>query len=254
MNKKGLSLIEVMITMGVMSIVSLALGNMFMEQLKSNNFLEDQLSKNQVSNELKILTMNSEACKKTLSPSSPLPSLLPLGAVGSSQPLNIIRNNLGDEVLKKDMNYNQLTLKQMRLINESIDATSTSGTVRIEVSLERKRNGGPQNFKPITQSLYVTLDPFRRIAGCSNSAITPATVRTFSESNGTNPTARAECAADEIRLSCAGGRNPSLTDTCEEDNCGFIGVKPDGDRACISSVDDDIGTNVTVWITCFKYM
>ena len=64
--------------------------------------------------------------------------------------------------------------------------------------------------------------------------------------------ALASCPSGTTLVDCAGARNPSITDTCDEEKCGFIGAGPINESTCMSTVDDDNGTRATVWAFCLK--
>lgn len=64
--------------------------------------------------------------------------------------------------------------------------------------------------------------------------------------------ALASCPTGTSLIDCAGARNPSITDTCDEDKCGYIGSGPINDNTCMTTVDDDTGTRATVWAFCLK--
>lgn len=61
-----------------------------------------------------------------------------------------------------------------------------------------------------------------------------------------------ECPGDTIRVACFGSREPSMVDTCSEQDCGLIGSGPVGDRGCRTTIDGGTGTRPTVWATCMK--
>lgn len=62
-----------------------------------------------------------------------------------------------------------------------------------------------------------------------------------------------QCPEHSIRLSCAGARAQSMQDTCDEEDCGFIGVKPIAPNGCAVSADTpDNHPSTTVWATCLK--
>ena len=64
--------------------------------------------------------------------------------------------------------------------------------------------------------------------------------------------ATATCPNGTTLISCMGARNPSITDTCDEGKCGYIGTGPTSGNTCMTTVDDDTGTRATVWATCLK--
>jgi hypothetical protein len=62
-------------------------------------------------------------------------------------------------------------------------------------------------------------------------------------------TVSVQCPAGMKRIACMGTRAASFTDTCDEDECGFIGVGPIPPEGCRLAIDNDT-TNPQVWATC----
>lgn len=58
-----------------------------------------------------------------------------------------------------------------------------------------------------------------------------------------------QCPAGMKRIACMGTRAASFTDTCDEDECGLIGVGPIAPEGCRLALDND-NTNPVVWATC----
>ena len=78
----------------------------------------------------------------------------------------------------------------------------------------------------------------------------PMAVITRTESGGGSSKATAHCLPNELRLACGGSREPNLNDSCDEENCGFVGVMPVGASGCRVGIDTDSGTNPTVYAMC----
>ena len=100
---------------------------------------------------------------------------------------------------------------------------------------------------------------YNAASGVCQSVITPASVVKIQASsvaikgNGQYASyAVATCPAGTSLIGCSGARNPSITDTCDESECGLIGYGPTNDNTCMTTVDDDTGTRATVWATCLK--
>jgi len=67
--------------------------------------------------------------------------------------------------------------------------------------------------------------------------------------------AKANCPSGTVRVACSGARNPSLVDTPNEGEVGYIGTRPVGTRSCEVAADthDDVYGNKyrpTVWAYC----
>ncbi len=62
-------------------------------------------------------------------------------------------------------------------------------------------------------------------------------------------TVTVQCPAGMKRIACMGTRAASFGDTCDEDECGIIGVGPIPPEGCRLSIDNDT-TNPQVWATC----
>lgn len=96
-------------------------------------------------------------------------------------------------------------------------------------------------------------------AGKCISALSPASVVKIQASsqaisgNGKYASyALASCPTGTTLIACMGARNPSITDTCDESQCGYIGTGPVNSTTCMTTVDDDKGTRATAWATCLK--
>lgn len=92
---QGMSLIEVMVAVGVMSVMTLVMMTMQENQLKSNNYLEFQLKRTQLQNALNGQVLNDpKNCACLFAGSSPFPATpTPPGTTLSAAPNQIGRYN-----------------------------------------------------------------------------------------------------------------------------------------------------------------
>jgi prepilin-type N-terminal cleavage/methylation domain-containing protein len=167
LKNRGFSLIEVMITMAVMATVSLALGNMFIEQIKTTAYLEDQLYKIQLSRLVESTILNSNACGYSLTPFT-------LGPHGPSSPeiiLPVLKDNTNLTAISSNSDYEKIRIGQMTIKNLSVTAPNSTGEVLITVPIQRqpqRKGGGPSYFKAFTTKVYVTVNGAKTITHCSS--------------------------------------------------------------------------------------
>jgi hypothetical protein len=83
----------------------------------------------------------------------------------------------------------------------------------------------------------------------------PAKVKLFSTvATSVVSYAKVMCPVGAVRLSCSGTRQKDQKDTCVEENCGLIGVRPIQEgtqQGCDVSIDTDKDTIPAVYAICY---
>ena len=63
----------------------------------------------------------------------------------------------------------------------------------------------------------------------------------------------AYCPTGFVRVGCSGSRQVDLADTCDEDECGYIGTHPIEPNGCLTSIDGAGGTTPVAVAYCLKF-
>lgn len=164
-NQSGFSLIQVMVAAAIFSVLSLAIGNLLIEQRKAISYLEDQLEKVELIRNFETAIKNSESCRRTLQ-NVQVPSRR-AGHVESLQ------DNLGNVIFESNSTNRNLNIGQMTIENESLAGSPATGLVKLTVPLTRTRSGiGSNAFQPLEFRINVTLNSSRAVISCDGNSTT----------------------------------------------------------------------------------
>jgi prepilin-type N-terminal cleavage/methylation domain-containing protein len=156
----GFTLIEVIISVTLLSFVSLLFADFLFQQKKSIFELEDQLEKVEIVRNLETVFRNGLACQQTIAG-----AIVP--AVGSTN-ITDIKDNSGAVLYSSNTIVNNLTLGQITLTNDTVPGPSSSGFVDISIPVMRTRPG--TYFRNIDMKINVTVNAARAVTSCSSTA------------------------------------------------------------------------------------
>ena len=157
----GFSLIEVLITAGVLSILSLAMANLTAQQRKSTAYLERQLAKVDLIRNIETILQDGPNCQKTL-------ETITMPAVDASVDVASIKDSSGAEIYESSEIYNRLKLEKIEVINRTVVSASSTGFVDMLVHIKLEESAeGPKALYPGVFRLSVTVDGSNIVSGCS---------------------------------------------------------------------------------------
>jgi prepilin-type N-terminal cleavage/methylation domain-containing protein len=144
-SSKGFSLVEVMIVVGVMSIVTLGSARFIISQSKSIGFMEDRITWLSLKQELGYIMSDRAHCASLLKNIVLKPN--------ASLPLKI-ENELGRVIFDPALSDNQfgkLNLSEGKIRNINVAGPQSVGEVEVSILVKRKRSGGgPQTLNPVS--------------------------------------------------------------------------------------------------------
>lgn len=159
--QRGFSLIEVMIVVGVMSIVTLGSARFIIGQSKSIAFMEDRIEWLSLKTELGHIMNDRNHCAALIN-NMVLPK-------NEAKPIKI-ENELGRIIFDPSLQENtfgHLKLSNGQIRNINIEGPQSVGEVEVSINVERKRSGGgPQILKPVTVRFPVATNNTGQIKSC----------------------------------------------------------------------------------------
>jgi len=208
-NEKGFSLAELMVTAGIMGMISLGIMQMIQNQNKAMINAESKSEEIQLINQIRTTLIKKENCDATFT-GEPLNAVVTDVKLENGNNIFTTNNIYGNRVIRID---------NMNLSANTVPGPDSNGTVKLNVTLTRlkKRNG----IKTITKSimLQVRTDATNNIAEC------------FSESQNSISTAK-----EESCLNIGGTYNAAL-DTCNlSDPCTLGNANEATSTKCLETI------------------
>ncbi len=252
----GFTILEAVIGLGIASVIIAFVSKSIGTQFRATSSVSRLTDLDMV----KLTIMNSVNCQRTLN--APPPPDIQVACSSSSYTL---RRADGSEI-PNPIGIWELSAKCVDNVLDIQVRPNTPDPLIKEASM-KWRPLFPRGTSELCRSYFVknpcpndevAIGTAGGIPVCGPRPIETKSITVRSQSAGTNTgMVRVECNPDEIRLSCDGSRHPSLKDTCEESDCGFIGVRPFGTHGCAVGIDDAGGgdsgsTKPTVFAVCMK--
>lgn len=165
----GMSLIEVVVALGVMTAMMMGFMSMINNQSKATSYLEDKLSRVSLETELRMQFTNPDYCTNLF---KGVPAALKnqnrgdvLGLIKTPSQIETLRKVFVQKNNKID--YDQLELHQVALDNSTVTGPNSSGTMDIVFYPNRRRTGGgPVSLQPIKIKSQVQVDGSSNIISC----------------------------------------------------------------------------------------
>jgi prepilin-type N-terminal cleavage/methylation domain-containing protein len=159
MNDKGISLIEIMISLAVISVASLAFSQSMINQSKNVAFLEARMSRTQLETELRHELISNSHCEANFN-----------GKIIGATPLNTniigldgnVKFNAANAALNK---YDDLIIKSIQLRNVSTSGANSEGYVDLVVKTETPLKRALRDF---SVRLYMRLGANSEVNSCAN--------------------------------------------------------------------------------------
>lgn len=159
-SKKGLSLIEVMVAVGVLGIVTLVITSLLTNSVKTQQGIQAKDQQREVTGEMRTLLADKNACFRSLGARNPQTTFV----------VNNLRdaaNNIKFAINTKDKT-NQLIFKEFRVGNWQPDATSPSqGIADFSVKLQKAADTGTaRDIRPDIITVRIKRDGSGNIVEC----------------------------------------------------------------------------------------
>lgn len=161
-NQLGFSIIELAISLVILSTVSLAFHTMTLNSLKQLHYVEDKNSAHQLDREVKRLLEQSSTCPIALG-SATVP------AVGASR--SIVLNSAPSAVkFRAGTDFDSLTIESIQLQNLNVTPANRHGQVEVEVSIGRRRGGATMELKSQKTNVFVETSSAGAITSCQDTS------------------------------------------------------------------------------------
>lgn len=136
MNKKGFSLVEILVVTGIFSIIGLAITNLAYNQIQSTYFIEDKMEHLSLEKLAFLYLQDQQSCEQSLN-----------GIVVANTPTAIteIKDSGGNGQIQSNGDFGNLAVGQMIIENNSVAAAPGGGIVDVTIPVTRKRSGGGTN-------------------------------------------------------------------------------------------------------------
>jgi type II secretory pathway pseudopilin PulG len=158
-NRKGLSLIEAVITLAVMSIAGLAFSQSVISQSRNISYLEARMSRSQLEAELRHELIPNSHCEanfngKLIGQTPTNTNIIGLDGNIKFNPTNPAQNK-----------YDNLTVKNIQLRNVSTSGANSEGYVDLVVETESLQK---RALNPFSIRLYMRLNGSGQVESCAN--------------------------------------------------------------------------------------
>lgn len=154
-NRDGFSLVEIMISVGVLGLTMLAFSNLIQSQMKSIAQLEDKLSAVDMENLVNRLIASEDSCKN---------SFVDLNLAVDAEAASI-KDAKDNEIISKRLGFDRLSISKISVKPTSIAPGGGVGYAQLRIELASSRS--PASIKPIEKEITVTTDASRRVVTCA---------------------------------------------------------------------------------------
>lgn len=216
-NQKGFSLIEVMIAMGIMSVATMALMQLTVQNMLTNNLADVRSALNSLVVSQTGIASNAATCTKAITQTKQLYS--------SSFQFDILKNGVS-------LNQYFLTVNNVSFTNATLEGTGYEGTkiyfgtLSISTS-SNKQVLGPKNLAPRPiLGIYLTVNPEGIITGCGSAMPTlptppvPPTPVASAVKNLIFDADPKVCENFPIKMTCPGTQKIKVVESAYGQNCG----------------------------------
>lgn len=174
-NQLGFSIIELAISLVILSTVSLAFHTMTINSLKQLHYVEDKNSAHQLDREVKRLLEQSSTCPIALG-SATVPT------VGASR--SIVLNSTPSAVkFRAGTDFDSLTIESIQLRNLNVTPVNRHGQVEVEVNVGRRRGGANMELKSQKTNVFVETSMTGAITSCQDTSA-PVMVQETTSASG----------------------------------------------------------------------
>lgn len=162
MNKKGLTLIEILVAMGIASVVSAALAYLYSEFSVNQVLTDRRIMTGMIISEVNMVLSDSAACQLTFS------GLNPTASVAVSD----IKNSSASAIYSTGGKYFGISIVNMRLFGFAENSAQSvvnqrQGAASLELELDQNSPKYP-NTEKHTIALSLTLNSANQVTGCRN--------------------------------------------------------------------------------------
>jgi prepilin-type N-terminal cleavage/methylation domain-containing protein len=154
MPNKGFSIIEVVISMSIMSVLALGMGTLITNQSRSLIQLEDRLSKVDLKRTIEQVLSYSDACKKSFQNKN-----MSTGVVNNLS----LKDQFNNPQISTGDNFDRLKVNNIKLQGNPIVANALNN---VDLVIQLADILG-MVFKPLTFPMSVNLNAARTITDCS---------------------------------------------------------------------------------------
>jgi len=163
----GFSLVELMVTVGIMGVVTMGMMSMMQNQVKTIQYLEDRMAMMNLRNELALNLQSAAVCEATLKG---------VRITDNPQEIEIVGKNgapLLSSVDEKMKQFETILIDKITVMNIDVPNNLGNGWVEFKATARRTRTGGgPETFRPAVYRTRVMADSSGTILSCDADRIT----------------------------------------------------------------------------------
>lgn len=191
----GANLIQLMISVSIMSVLSLMIADFVLQQQISFKKMEEKIEKTNLVASIDTVLKDDTACRNSFLSNN----------VSFRGPTNIpdLNDQFGNVLLSSNTQNGNLLIGQITIENSTVPGPDSSGFVFLNIPISRVSNGGGQKtLKPIRSRFLASVDASNNISSCKPKVV-PRGPGTVTIRTGPSPVG-CSCNPDELRTGCTG--------------------------------------------------